>query len=146
MDPGMLGWTLKLSVSLKTELIYSVLEKVKSCFVTGLISLCRSSTGKQVLLIYSVFRYVLARQSGPMNVFFSPLPGVYRRKLITSVLDWHKQVELMHCFMMPAKMHNENQWGKLSKLWKYESWATHSIIFLYAEQALNSIWSQTFCS
>lgn len=145
MDPGMLGWTLKLSVPMKTELIYSVLEKEKSCFVSGVISLSRSSTGKSVLLICSVFRYILARQSGPMNVF-SLHCHVYRRKLLISVLDWHKQVELTHCFMMPTKMHNKNQWGKLSKLWKHESWATHSIIFLYAEQALNSIWSQTFCS
>lgn len=65
----MLGWTVKLSVQLKTELIYSVLEKVKSCLVTGLISLSRSSTGKELLLIYSVFRYVLAGQSGLMSVF-----------------------------------------------------------------------------
>lgn len=29
-------------------------------------------------------------------------------KLIISVLDWHKQVELRHCFMMPSRIHNEN--------------------------------------
>lgn len=147
MDPGMLGWTLKLSVQLKTEPIYSVLEKVKSCFVTGLISLSRSSTGKQVLLIHSVSRCLLARQSGPMNVFHlhchMSIEGSWSSQCLTgtSMSSWGMFYD---CFMMSARMHNENQWGKLSKLGKHESWATHSIIFLYAEQALIWIWRETF--
>lgn len=107
----MLGWTLKLSVQLKTEPIYSVLEKVKSCFVTGLISLSRSSTGKQVLLIHSVSRCLLARQSGPMNVFplrcHMSIEGSWSSQCLTgtSMSSWGMFYDRIHVMDVVHSVH-----------------------------------------